>query len=58
MIPELETDPEDVARELRAAYECGKAHAIAVVAEGARCNAQALSAYFREHKVRWDLSCG
>lgn len=52
VIPELETDPEDVARELRAAYERGKAHAIAVVAEGARYNAQALSAYFREHKER------
>jgi 6-phosphofructokinase 1 len=52
VIPELETDPEAVARELRAAYERGKAHAIAVVAEGARYNAQALSAYFREHKER------
>jgi 6-phosphofructokinase 1 len=52
VIPEVETDPEEVARELRAAYERGKAHAIAVVAEGARYNAQALSAYFREHKER------
>jgi 6-phosphofructokinase 1 len=41
-----------VATELRAAYQRGKAHAIAVVAEGARYNAQALSAYFREHKER------
>jgi 6-phosphofructokinase 1 len=52
VIPEVETDPEAVARELRAAYERGKAHAIAVVAEGARYNAQALSAYFREHQER------
>ncbi|HKY26368.1 MAG TPA: ATP-dependent 6-phosphofructokinase [Pyrinomonadaceae bacterium] len=52
VIPEVETNPEEVARELRAAYERGKAHAIAVVAEGARYNAQALSAYFREHKER------
>ena len=52
VIPEVETDPEAVARELRAAYQRGKAHAIAVVAEGARYNAQALSAYFREHKER------
>jgi 6-phosphofructokinase 1 len=52
VIPELEIEPEEVAKELRAAYERGKAHAIAVVAEGARYNASALSAYFREHKQR------
>ena len=52
VIPEVETSPEAVATELRAAYQRGKAHAIAVVAEGARYNAQALSAYFREHKER------
>lgn len=52
VIPEVEINPEEVARELRAAYERGKAHAIAVVAEGARYNAQALSAYFREHQER------
>jgi 6-phosphofructokinase 1 len=52
VIPEVETNPEDVATELRAAYERGKAHAIAVVAEGAQYNAQALSTYFREHKER------
>jgi 6-phosphofructokinase 1 len=52
VIPEVETNPEEVATELRGAYERGKAHAIAVVAEGAHYNAQALSAYFREHKER------
>lgn len=52
VIPEVETNPEQVAREMRAAYERGKAHAIAVVAEGASFNAQALSAYFREHQER------
>jgi 6-phosphofructokinase 1 len=52
VIPEIETEPEQVAKELRAAYGRGKAHAIAVVAEGARFNAQALSAYFQEHKER------
>jgi 6-phosphofructokinase 1 len=52
VIPEVETNPEEVATELRAAYERGKAHAIAVVAEGSRYNAQALSAYFKEHKER------
>ena len=52
VIPEVETDPEEVATELRAAYQRGKAHAIAVVAEGSKYNAQALSSYFREHKGR------
>lgn len=52
VVPEIEIHPEQVAKELRAAYERGKAHAIAVVAEGARYNAQALSAYFKEHQER------
>jgi len=52
VIPEVETNPEEIATELRGAYDRGKAHAIAVVAEGAHYNAQALSAYFREHKER------
>jgi 6-phosphofructokinase 1 len=52
VIPEVECDPEAVAAELRAAYERGKAHAIVVVAEGARFNAAALSAYFKEHRER------
>ena len=52
VIPEIETTPEQVAQELSAAYDRGKAHALAVVAEGARYDAEALLAYFREHKAR------
>jgi 6-phosphofructokinase 1 len=52
VIPEVETDPEDVAKELRGAYDRGKAHAIVVVAEGAQYNARGLSDYFREHQER------
>jgi 6-phosphofructokinase 1 len=52
VIPEVETNPEAIATELRATYDRGKAHAIAVVAEGSKCNAQLLSAYFQEHKER------
>jgi len=52
VIPEIETTPDHVAHLLRAAYDKGKAHAIAVVAEGARYNAEALVAYFREHQER------
>ncbi len=50
VIPEVETTPEEVAATLRAAYERGKAHAIAVVAEGARWEAERLGTWFREHK--------
>ena len=52
VIPEVETDPEAVATELRGAYERGKAHAVVVVAEGARYNAAALARYFEEHHER------
>ena len=51
-IPEVETTPETIAHELCSAYERGKVHAIAVVAEGARHNAAALTDYFREHHSR------
>ena len=47
-IPERETSPEAIAREFQTAYEKGKKHALAVVAEGARCNAEALIHYFKE----------
>lgn len=52
VIPEVECDPEEVASELRAAYQRGKPHAIVVVAKGARYNAAALSGYFKEHRER------
>jgi 6-phosphofructokinase 1 len=52
VIPEVESDPEAVAAELRAAYERGKPHAIVVVAEGAAYNAEGLVRYFREHHER------
>lgn len=52
VLPEVKTDPEAVARDLRAAYERGKAHAIVVVAEGAQYNAEGLSNFFLEHRER------
>jgi 6-phosphofructokinase 1 len=52
VIPEVEITSEEVAHALRAAYDKGKAHAIAVVAEGSPDNAEALVAYFREHHER------
>ncbi len=51
VIPEAEMPPDQIAAELAQAYERGKAHALAVVAEGCRYNAQALVEYFKEHKA-------
>lgn len=52
VIPEVETNPEALADELRRAYERGQAHALVVVAEGATYNAEALAEYFKEHHER------
>ncbi len=52
VLPEVETDPEKVAQDLRRSYERGKHHAIVVVAEGARYNAEGLWHYFEEHRER------
>jgi 6-phosphofructokinase 1 len=49
IIPEIPTDPDVVARQLREAYDRGKAHALVVVAEGATYNAEKLARYFKEH---------
>ena len=52
VVPEFEVDPEEIAADLRSAYERGKAHALVVVAEGARYNAEGLANYFKEHRQR------
>ena len=52
VIPEIKTDPESMAAELRHAYGRGKAHALIIVAEGARYNAQRLARYFAKHHGR------
>jgi len=52
VIPEVETDPEELANELRRAYERGKPHALVVVAEGAQYNAERLARYFHEQGER------
>jgi 6-phosphofructokinase 1 len=52
VVPEVEVDPEAIAIELRSAYERGKPHALVVVAEGARYNAEKLALYFQEHHER------
>lgn len=52
VVPEVETDPEDLARELHDAYERGKSHALVVVAEGAAYNANRLAEYFQANEKR------
>lgn len=52
VLPEVTVHPEEVADEIRSAYERGKSHAIVVVAEGAKYNAEGLMRYFREHAER------
>ncbi|MBL8154137.1 MAG: 6-phosphofructokinase [Anaerolineae bacterium] len=49
VIPEVEVKPETIANEIREAYRRGKKHAIIVVAEGAKYNAEALIQYFKQH---------
>jgi len=51
-LPEVDTEPASIAEELCAAYDRGKSHAIAVVAEGAKYNADSLMRYFHEHRDR------
>lgn len=52
VIPEIDVDPESLAQKVLYSYEKGKPHALVVVAEGAKYNAEALSAYFKEHHDR------
>ena len=52
VIPEIETDPDELAAELRGAYERGKAQALVVVAEGDLYNAWAIDKHFAEYRGR------
>jgi len=56
IIPECEIEPERVAEVFQEAYQKGKKHALAVVAEGAKCNAEALIRHFREDAgLNWEI---
>lgn len=56
VLPEVETDPEEISAVIQEAYEKGKRHAIVVVAEGATYNAAKLMEYFKEHEERLGFS--
>ncbi|MFQ5587852.1 MAG: 6-phosphofructokinase [Nitrospiria bacterium] len=51
-IPESPCDPESIAQVFRASYKRGKAHAIGVIAEGAKSRATDIAAYFKTHHGR------
>jgi len=50
VIPEAEVEPEVLVRDIQNAYARGKAHALIIVAEGARNNATRLGEHFDAHK--------
>jgi 6-phosphofructokinase 1 len=52
VVPEEDVDPETVADELEGAYKRGKAHALVVVAEGAKYNAAGLAKFFEQGRTR------
>ena len=56
-LPEHELAPADVAERLRAAYQRGKTHALAVIAEGAKCGVHELMEYYGAHRksIGFDL---
>jgi 6-phosphofructokinase 1 len=52
VVPEVDVDAEEIAEQIRSAYQRGKSHAIVVVAEGARYNADSLANHFHAHQDR------
>ncbi len=56
-LPERELEPAELAERLRAAYQRGKTHALAVIAEGAKCGVHALMEYYGKHRksIGFDL---
>jgi 6-phosphofructokinase 1 len=50
VIPEAEVEPEVIVADIKSAYARGKAHALVIVAEGARNNAARLAEHFEAHK--------
>ena len=50
-LPESEILPSQVAERLRDAYRRGKTHALAVIAEGAKCGVHELMEYYAAHRA-------
>lgn len=56
VVPEFETPPDAVAEQIRLAYDRGKPHAIVVVAEGAKYEADTLMKYLNERSEHLGFS--
>jgi 6-phosphofructokinase 1 len=56
-LPEVEITPAEIAERLREAYRRGKTHALAVIAEGAKCGVHELMEYYGAHRksIGFDL---
>jgi 6-phosphofructokinase 1 len=56
-LPEVEITPGEIAERLREAYRRGKTHALAVIAEGAKCGVHELMEYYGAHRksIGFDL---
>jgi len=56
-LPEHELQPAELAERLRDAYRRGKTHALAVIAEGAKCGVHELMEYYGAHRksIGFDL---
>jgi len=52
VLPEIDQEAESIAAQIVSAYDRGKSHAIVVVAEGARYNADLLASHFHTHRDR------
>jgi 6-phosphofructokinase 1 len=52
VLPEADVDPDVIAAELTGAWDRRKAHALVVVAEGAKYNAVGLAKHFEQHRGR------
>jgi len=50
-LPEIEVVPAQLAERIQDGYERGKPHAIVVVAEGSKYNAEGLCQYFKDHDL-------
>jgi len=50
-LPEVEIAPAEVAERLRAAYRRGKTHALAVIAEHAKCGVHELMEYYKANRA-------
>ena len=55
-LPEVETDPEELAESMAQAYAHGKTHALIVAAEGATLNAATLTEFFKTNRERLGFS--